>query len=63
VRIPREFQLPGDEALLTKEGNRLVLEPVARPSLQALLASWKPLDVELPQIDDPAPDADDDPFP
>lgn len=56
VRIPREFQLPGDEAALTKEGNRLVLEPLARPSLARLLESWEPLDIEFPKIDDPAPE-------
>jgi antitoxin VapB len=39
LRIPRDFELPGDEAILRKEGNRLIVEPVARPSLLAVLAS------------------------
>ena len=32
VRIPREFELPGDEAILRKDkSGRLILEPVQRP--------------------------------
>jgi antitoxin VapB len=27
VRIPREFELPGKDALMRKEGERLVIEP------------------------------------
>ncbi|HRY06536.1 MAG TPA: AbrB/MazE/SpoVT family DNA-binding domain-containing protein, partial [Hyphomicrobiaceae bacterium] len=33
VRIPREFELSGDEAIMRKEGERLVIEPVAPQSL------------------------------
>lgn len=58
VRIPREFELPGDEAILRKEGSRLVLEPAPPSSLLALLATLKPLDEELPRVAD-APPADD----
>lgn len=27
VRIPREFELPGEDAVMRKEGTRLILEP------------------------------------
>lgn len=50
VRIPRDLELPGHEAILRKEGRRLVVEPVARPSLLAVLATLKPLDEALPRI-------------
>jgi antitoxin VapB len=53
VRIPREFEMPGEEALIYREGRRLVIEPIERPSLARLLASWGPLEVEWPEIDDP----------
>jgi antitoxin VapB len=53
VRIPRDLELPGDEALIYRDGSRLVLEAAARPSLAKLLASWEPLDVDWPDIDDP----------
>lgn len=36
LRIPRDLELPGREAILRKEGHRLVVEPVARPSLKSL---------------------------
>ncbi|HEX7180615.1 MAG TPA: AbrB/MazE/SpoVT family DNA-binding domain-containing protein [Thermoanaerobaculia bacterium] len=55
LRIPRDLELPGHEALLRKEGNRLVIEPVRRPSLLELAASWEPLDEEFPDIDDLEP--------
>lgn len=52
LRIPRELELPGSEAILRKEGNRLIVEPVQNLSLLALLASWEPLEEEFPEIDD-----------
>jgi antitoxin VapB len=55
VRIPRDLELPGSEALLRKEGDRLIVEPMARPSLLELLSSWAPLDEEFPEIDDLEP--------
>lgn len=55
VRIPRELELPGKEAILYKDGERLVLEPIERPSLAQLLAGWTPIDTDWPEIDDPAP--------
>jgi len=56
LRIPREFELPGNEAIIRKEGRRLIVEPVERPSLTAVLATLKPLDEDFPPVDDPAPD-------
>ena len=41
VRIPREWELPGDVAVLRKDCRRLILEPVDRPALLTLLASWQ----------------------
>ena len=52
VRIPRDLELPGSEALLRKEGDRLIVEPMPRPSLLALLSAWEPLDEDFPPIDD-----------
>ncbi len=57
VRIPREFELPGEEAVMRKEGDRLIIEPTRPKSLLALLATLAPLEEEFPPIDDPAPDA------
>ena len=56
VRIPREFEFPGDEAIMRKEGDRLVIEPAAPQSLLALLATLKPLDEDFPPIADAPPE-------
>jgi antitoxin VapB len=50
VRIPVEFELPGDEAVIHREGNRLVVEPLERRSLLQILAKLKPIE-EFPDVD------------
>ena len=55
VRIPVEFELPGDEAIMHRDGDRLVIEPVRKRGLIALLRSMEPLDEDFPQIEDPVP--------
>jgi antitoxin VapB len=55
VRIPVEFELPGDEAIMHRDGERLVIEPMRKCGLVALLKSMKPLDENFPEIDDPMP--------
>jgi antitoxin VapB len=52
VRIPVEFEIPGDEAMIHREGDRLVIEPVQKRSLLAVLSTLKPLDVDFPDIDE-----------
>lgn len=54
LRIPRDLELPGRTATLRKEGTRLIVEPLAGPSLLAVLAKLKPLDEELPPIPRPS---------
>jgi antitoxin VapB len=56
VRIPREFELSGEEALLTKEGDRLILEPSPKRGLLAYLAQMEPVDEEFAPIEDLPPD-------
>jgi antitoxin VapB len=56
VRIPREFELPGNEAIMRKEGPRLIIEPAPKKSLLELLATLEPIDEEFPEIDDPPPE-------
>ncbi|HEY9423040.1 MAG TPA: AbrB/MazE/SpoVT family DNA-binding domain-containing protein [Thermoanaerobaculia bacterium] len=52
MRIPRDLELPGSEALLRKEGDRLIVEPMPRPSLLAVLSMWGPFEEEFPDIED-----------
>ena len=56
VRIPREFEFPGEEAIMRKEGNRLILEPAPPKSLLAVLATLAPLKEEFPSIVDGPPE-------
>lgn len=55
VRIPREFELPGEDAVLRKDGDRLILEPAPPASLLKRLAALQPIEDEFPPIDDPPP--------
>jgi antitoxin VapB len=50
VRIPREFELPGTDAVMRKEGDRLVIEPAEPASLLEVLATLEPLDEDFPEI-------------
>jgi antitoxin VapB len=50
-----EFELPGDEAIMHRDGDRLVIEPVRKRGLVALLKTMKPLQEDFPEIDDPVP--------
>jgi antitoxin VapB len=50
VRIPRELELPGKDAVMRKEGERLVIEPAKPASLLAVLATLAPLEEEFPPI-------------
>jgi antitoxin VapB len=52
VRIPREFELPGKDATIRKEGDELIIRPKPRKSLLAVLATLKPLDEDFPEIAD-----------
>jgi antitoxin VapB len=56
VRIPIEFELDGSNAIMRRENNRLTIELAPPRSLSALLASWTPLQEELPEIVDLPPE-------
>lgn len=51
IRIPREFEIPGDEAVVHREGDRLIIEPVRKGRLLSLLGSMEPLDEQFPDVD------------
>ena len=63
VRIPKEFEMPGVEAILHREGTRLILEPVTpqyeKGSPAAILAMLEELRKLGPCDDEPPfPDVD-----
>lgn len=60
VRIPKEFELPGKDAIMRREGNRLIIEVPEKPArgtAAALVAAldsmkgWKPVLEEFPDVD------------
>ena len=55
VRIPVELELPGDEAIMHRDGDRLVIEPTRKRRLSALLKTMKPIEEGFPEIADPVP--------
>ena len=52
VRIPSEFELPGEDAIIRKEGRRLIIEAATPGSLLAVLARLQPLDEDFAAIKD-----------
>ena len=57
MRIPREFEFPGEEAIMRKEGDRLIIEPAATRSLLALLRTLSPIEEDFLAIPDLPPDS------
>jgi len=58
LRIPREFEFEGEEAIVRKDGDRLIVEPVRRGRLLALLSAMEPLGEPFPDVDDDLPELD-----
>ena len=59
VRIPRDFELEGAEALMHKDGDRLIIEPVQKGRLLELLARLSPLQEDFPDVDETLPPLED----
>ena len=51
VRIPREFELDAQEAIMRREDDRLVIEPVRRKGLMAMLAILPTIEEDFPDVD------------
>lgn len=50
IRIPREFELPGTEARLRKQGDALVITPVKKRTLLSTLKALRPIEEEFPPM-------------
>ena len=59
VRIPREFELAGTQALMRKDGDSLVITPIKTSRLLDLLAGWQTLAEGVPVVEDLPPQARD----
>lgn len=55
VRIPREFELPGEDAVMRRDGDRLIIEPATAAGANARLAAiLAALDPHPPEDDYPS---------
>ncbi len=54
VRIPKEFELPGKEALMRRDGDRLIIELVKTQArtLAEAMKDWEDLDEPFPDVDE-----------
>lgn len=52
LRIPREWELEGNEAVMHREGDRLIIEPVRKGGLLNLLGDLQPIDTPFPNVDE-----------
>ena len=59
LRIPRECELDTDEAIVHRDGDKLVIEPVRKRRLLALLATLEPEGKAFPDVDIDLLDNDD----
>jgi antitoxin VapB len=51
--IPKAFELPGNEVLVHRKGDRLIIEPITKKrGLLAVLSELQPLNVECPDVDE-----------
>lgn len=55
VRISREFELSGEDAVMSKARKRLVKDPAAPQSVLPLLKTLQPIKEDFAPIADPAP--------
>jgi len=52
IRIPREFEMDAEEAIIRREDDRLVIEPIRKKGLLATLSTLRALDSDFPDIDE-----------
>jgi antitoxin VapB len=52
IRIPKEFEFPGEEVLLRREGDSLIIEPLGSSGLLKTLMALKPLKDSFPDVDE-----------
>jgi len=55
VRIPVDFAFNVDRVRISRQGERLLIEPVNENGLVALLDRWQPLEDDFPELADQAP--------
>lgn len=52
IRIPKEFELDSTQAIIRKEGNHLIIEPLMKGRLLALLDTLDPISDPFPDVEE-----------
>ena len=52
VPLPWEFALPTEKALIRKDGDKLIIDPVRTAGLLAVLASLEDIETTFPEMDE-----------
>lgn len=60
LRIPADYEIPGDRVMIRRDGERLIIEPIRTKNLLEVLADLHPLgpEDEFPDIDGSLPPAE-----
>jgi antitoxin VapB len=56
VRIPKEFELPGEDAIIHREGDKLIIEAAPRRSLLSILSELSSIEETFEEIEDAPPE-------
>ena len=52
LNIPHAFEMPSNDVVIRKEGERLIIEPFKKGSLLELLATLLDIDEDFPNVDE-----------
>jgi antitoxin VapB len=52
LNIPHAFEMPSNDVVIRKEGEKLIIEPFKKRSLLELLATLSDIDEDFPDIDE-----------
>jgi antitoxin VapB len=52
LHIPHAFEMPSNDVVIRKEGERLIIEPFKKRSLLELLATLPDIDEDFPNVDE-----------
>jgi antitoxin VapB len=52
LNIPHAFEMPSNDVVIRKEGERLIIEPFKKRSLLELLATLPDIDGDFPNVDE-----------
>ncbi len=55
LNIPHAFEMPSNDVVIRKDGDRLIIEPFKKGALLQLLATLEDIDEDFPNVDEVEP--------